>query len=189
MRIGLVVALILAIASSWLLSSRSSQAQQPHVTITISGPDVVYPGQLAKFGVEVNVERGSSDFYLTWAETCCEFVNAAQVGGPLEVIGSGPSSVRLNAGPESSFVLSLRIRDDYRAGDVLIGAYLPGTEVAQYETIRSWTSTVAPWPFPRGGGPPESRSSAAAAVLVIAGLTILLASGSCIAAALRRSRP
>lgn len=182
--------LIVMLAAFILLAVPTSvraQTGQPHVTETVSGPAVVYPGSDATFDITVEVDGPQSDIYITWAgpgpEFCCDYVSSSVISGQANLAGSAPVSVRWSVlGPKAVIRLVIHIKASLESGPLRIGGYLPGTNVGQYETINAWEAQVGT--LPRTGGPP-SPEGPHAATPIAAGIAMVLLSGACFAAAVR----
>jgi hypothetical protein len=188
----LPVALILSLAS---LAAPAHAQTQPHVTVTVTGPTAVYAGQRATFDVTIDVDGERSDVYLTWAGAgssvgpgglCCEYIDSPVVSGSAQVVGSQIGSVRLSVeGPRTVLRLVLELYDLQPAPQLLVSAYLPGTNVAQYETVNPWKSIVSTTPLPDTGGWPSGDTSLPLTPFA-AGAAMLLLSAACYSVALRR---
>ena len=167
------------------------------MTISVRGPAFVYAGEDATFDVTIDVEEQSSDVYLTWQGAgssgalgglCCEgSAKSPAVSGTATVIGNGIGFVRLNVeGPRAVVQLVLRLYDEQPRDGIIVSGYLPGTNVAQYETINPWKSIVSTGRLPETGGrPPESTNAGS---MIGAGLAMLLVSAACVAWATKSRR-
>jgi hypothetical protein len=190
------VILPVVVALTFVAFAHAAGAQtQPHVTVTVTGPTYVYPGQKANFEVTIDVDGPSSDVYLTWAGTgspigpgglCCEGSVGSVTSGSAEVVGSQIGSVRLTVqGPRAVLKLGLELYDTQPAPQIVVSAYLPGTNVAQYQTINGWKSIVSTAPFPQTGGRSAGHSPKPATDLLAAGAAMLLLSAACFVTARR----
>ncbi len=180
--------LIVILAAFVLLAvppSARAQTGGPHVTETVTGPAVVYPGSDATFDITVEVDGPQSDIYITWSgpgqEFCCDFVSSSVISGQANLVGPGPVSVRWSVhGPKAVIRLVVHIKPSLESGPVRIGGFLPGTNVGQFETINAWEAQVGT--LPRTGGPPIAEGPRASTPIA-AGLAMVVLSGTCFAAA------
>lgn len=186
----IAVALVLAA----IAVRADAQSGQPHVDVTVTGPTFVYPGSDASFDVTVDVDGPVSDFYITWRATdpfsdqpCCDHVASSVVSGQASAAGDpAQSSIRWSIyGPRAVIRLVLHIKESLQSGSVIIGGYLPGTNVAQYETVSPWKALVGS--FPQTGGPPATTGVTFPGLIMV-GLAAFLLSAVCFGAAMPRRR-
>jgi len=178
-----------------LLCTASALAQtgQPHVTETVTGPVSIAPGGQATFDVAIDVAGAEADIYITWqmadsGSFCCDLVSSEVISG--QAIGepvASPFSQRWTVfGPHAEIRLIVKLHDDVTTDAIIVGGYLPGTDVAQYLTGTSTKTIVSTTPLPQTGGPPASDESTFGPEAVAGGAAMLLLSGVCFAAAIRR---
>jgi hypothetical protein len=170
----------------------AANAEEFHVTTVITGPSEVSPGSEATYDVDVTVVgSGGADVYITWltpvptgaaADVCCDYLTSSVQSGQARILGAlwGQPMVWDVTAPGAKFRIVLRIYDTVDTDVVKVDAYLPGTDVAQYETVTPAVSRVVR--LPRTGGPPQTESRHGYG-LMLAGAALLLAAAACVVGA------
>lgn len=180
----LVSVLILAT----IAANAEAQTGPPHTTETVTGPVFVSPGGQATFDVAIDVDGAESTLVITWSvagtgESCCDLVESSVVSGQATSQPAQYGSQRwIVSGPHANIRMTLALFNTVTSGQIIVAGYLPGTDVAKYQTINGWKSIVGT-PLPLSGGQPSGARSDAGNRMIGAGVAVLLLSGACFVAA------
>ena len=187
-----LLSVLAVLAACSVLGSAHAQ-EQPFVTTVVTGPGAVSPGSQATYNIDATVTGGAvGDFYITWysstptgaADVCCDYVSSSVRSGQA-TLDAPPAagSMRWSVyAPGARLELVLGVHSTVDTDTVTVSTYLPGTDVAQYETVTPAVSRVVR--LPQTGGPPPAPAGSARD-LVLAGAVLLLASAACVVGAQR----
>jgi hypothetical protein len=171
-------------------SSVAAQTGPPQVTETVTGPTYIAPGGQATLDVSVDVAGAEADLYITWVvaengDSCCDLVSSTLVSGRANALPAQYGSQRWTVfGPHADIRVTLALRDAITSGQIIVGGYLPGTDVSRYLTVNGWKMIVGA-PLPGAGGPPGGTRSSTP-YLFGGGVAMLALAATCFAGLKRK---